>query len=245
MAFVQQVVEATLKPFRLSVHRWPHPHTTLRHLQLLFERLDIDCVIDVGANRGQFAESLRKDIRFKGQIVSFEPHPELHAGLKAAAAGDPRWRVETYGVGREEGNLPFFLTDATDNASMLKPAETGREMFGELLGLKGQIEVPVRRLDAVLPEIFDRTGVRRPFLKTDTQGFDLEVLAGAAGVHDCLTGVLIEAAIQHSYEGMPDITESLDALREHGFDPTGFFSVATDASMALVEVDIVAQRRQT
>lgn len=237
------LVDSLLKSVGLTVHRWPSPHTVLRHLQLVFERLDIDCVVDVGANRGQFARSLRDDIGFTGWILSFEPHPELHAGLQAAAAGDARWRVAPYAVGREAGQLPFFITGATDNASMLKPNAFGRETFGETLDVKGQIDVPVHRLDSVLPSFLADTGARRPFLKIDTQGFDLEVLAGAEGVHDRLRGVLLEAALQHSYDGMPDITDSLDALRGYGFDPTGFFGVATDAAMALVEVDIVAQRR--
>ena len=238
------VVDVLLKSVGVTIHRWPSPHTVLRHLQLFFERMEVDCVVDVGANRGQFARSLRDDIGFKGHILSFEPHPELHAGLREASAGDPRWRVEAYAVGREDGRLPFFITGATDNASMLKPNEFGRETFGDILDLKGQIEVPVRRLDDVLPALLDAVGARRPFLKIDTQGFDLEVLAGAEGVHERLRGVLIEAALQHSYDGMPDITASLDALRGSGFDPTGFFSVATDAAGALVEVDIVAQRRR-
>ena len=44
----------------------------LVHLRDLLRALQINCVIDVGANRGQFASELR-GLRFAGRIVSFEP----------------------------------------------------------------------------------------------------------------------------------------------------------------------------
>ena len=52
----------------------------------------IDAVIDVGANVGQYASSLRA-AGWVGPILSIEPAPEAHAVLRARAADDPRWLV--------------------------------------------------------------------------------------------------------------------------------------------------------
>jgi FkbM family methyltransferase len=240
---IRDLLDRISRPFGVSIHRWPPPHTVLRHLQLLFERRGIDAVVDVGANRGQFVRALRDDIRFKGWVFSFEPHPDLGDSLRSAANDDPRWHVETVALGRERGTLPFFLTNQTDNSSLLRPNEFAEETFGHALTLRSETHVEVRTLAQVVPPLLDQAGVRSPFLKVDTQGYDLEVLAGAEEALSRFEGVLVEAALKQSYYGAPDITETLDFLRRAGFDPTGFFPVVSDVSGGLVEVDIVSQRR--
>src|SRR4051812_7459724 len=52
-------------------------------LRALFEELQIDMVIDVGANEGQFARNLR--YFYSGEICSFEPVSSIFAQLEAAA----------------------------------------------------------------------------------------------------------------------------------------------------------------
>ena len=50
------------------------------HLRELLARLQIDCVLDVGANVGQYHDFLRDKVLYDGPIVSFEPvsrHVEL------------------------------------------------------------------------------------------------------------------------------------------------------------------------
>lgn len=62
----------------------------------------IDLVLDVGANRGQFATALRDELGYRGRIVSFEPLKDVFPLLQQAAAQDPlgpattsRWGTAT------------------------------------------------------------------------------------------------------------------------------------------------------
>lgn len=56
------------------------------------EYLRVDLVLDVGANAGQYSQSLREH-GDKGRIVSFDPLSITHAILANAAVGDARWEI--------------------------------------------------------------------------------------------------------------------------------------------------------
>ena len=66
-------------------------------------RYEIDFVIDVGANEGQFGQRLRQG-GYKGQILSVEPIPAVRDTLDAATSADPGWTVAPpLAFGPEEG----------------------------------------------------------------------------------------------------------------------------------------------
>jgi hypothetical protein len=55
----------------------------------LLRAYDIDFVVDVGANAGQYAAGLRA-AGYAGRIVSFEPLTAPHRALAGATARDPQ-----------------------------------------------------------------------------------------------------------------------------------------------------------
>ena len=66
-------------------------YVELNRLKRLLETLDINCVLDVGANKGQFVEKVR-GIGFRGRIVSFEPLRREFTQLSSRFRGDAQWR---------------------------------------------------------------------------------------------------------------------------------------------------------
>jgi hypothetical protein len=58
-------------------------------LKALLDQLRINCVIDVGANRGQFALHLRRT-GYYDPIISFEPNPEDFGELLRLSANDAK-----------------------------------------------------------------------------------------------------------------------------------------------------------
>jgi FkbM family methyltransferase len=213
------------------------------HLRELLARLEIDCVFDVGANVGQYHDFLRDRVLFDGPIVSFEPvsrHVEL---LRERARADRDWHIEGYALGARDGSLPINVMASDQFSSFLEPDNSRMREF-ESLNVPCHVEnVAVRTLDVVLPELRQRLGFERPYLKLDTQGFDLEVLQGATKSLGSVRALQTEASVIGIYKGMPGYVDTIRYLDDRGFDITGFYPVSRDSSLRLVEFDCVMINR--
>lgn len=122
-------------------------------------------VVDVGANAGQFAVAM---VKAGVDGVSFEPSPATCAKLKANIAeqgnGGGHVRVVCAAVGASEGSINFDMPNTVESTSFRK-VEVANEH---------SVKVPVITLDS---EVGDGQSIL--LLKTDTQGFEMDVLAGA------------------------------------------------------------------
>src|ERR1700686_1867632 len=76
----------------------------LSFLRRLLTQLDVDCVLDVGANRGQFAQELR-GIGYNGQIISFEPIASEFSVLRRKFANDSKWRGYQIALGSKAESM--------------------------------------------------------------------------------------------------------------------------------------------
>lgn len=211
------------------------------HLSDVLWRYRVDCVLDVGANRGQYARFLRQ-AGYRGRIISLEPVPEVFAQLAAAAADDDLWDVHQLALGRESGELEMHVASDGTLSSALPPSEFGTERFAALREIQVQ-RVPVRRLDALLPELFPAGETPRILLKLDTQGFDLEAFAGLGDAVDRVVALQSEVALLTIYEHMPRMPEALAVYEAAGFEVSGMYPVTREKRTARVlEYDCVMVR---
>jgi FkbM family methyltransferase len=189
------------------------------HVATLLGKHAADCVIDVGANVGQFATAIRR-AGYRGPIISFEPVPEAFAELQNRSATDPDWAVQRVAVGDRPGALELNVSEASNISSFLEVKEEY---------VAGRPPARVRRTEwvpiATIDDLLREAPYERMFLKTDTQGYDLRVLAGATQTIDRTIGIQIELSVVAIYEGMPSYVEALAVLRELGFALTGMYRV--------------------
>ncbi len=199
----------------------------------------VDVVLDVGANVGQFAGELRA-MGYGGTIVSFEPLRSAFEALEAAAAKDPAWTVRNLALGAEAGVATLNVTDHSALSS-IKLQTPRAERFSARAKIVGTQSVEVVKLDDIWPEF---TG-RRVFLKIDTQGFEQQVLAGAAGALKEIVGVQLEIPIEHLYAGVWSLVEAIGFMEESGFAISQVRPVnpLTEDPASLIELDVVFRRR--
>lgn len=214
------------------------------HLRELLARLGIDCVLDVGANVGQYHDFLRDRVLYEGKIVSFEPvarHVEL---LRERAQEDPNWYIEGCALGARDEQMEINVMVSDQFSSFLEPDHQRVGEYNELNVPKAKEAVAVRTLDVVMPALQERLGFERPYLKLDTQGFDLEVLRGAGESLPGVRALQTEASVQGIYKGMPGYMDTLRHLDGLGFDITGMYTVSRDMALRLVEFDCVMINRR-
>lgn len=212
------------------------------HLGQLLRLLEVDCLIDVGANTGQYGLMLRK-AGYRGRIASFEPVSASFAKLQQHAAADPDWRVFKYALGSRPEHKDIRVTRSSVFASFLTPSEYSKEKYPDAMPIVDTERVEIRTLDAVLPEVVQGMTAPKLFLKMDTQGFDLEVFAGAAQSLPQVLGLQTEISIQAIYQGMPDYLQSLTRYTQAGFVLTGLYPVSRDReTLGLIELDCVMRR---
>jgi FkbM family methyltransferase len=216
----------------------------LLHEQLkrLFERYAIDCVLDVGANTGQYAIELRH-AGYRGRLLSFEPVPHLCERLRAAAAGDPAWSIHPIALGPRTGIAELNVTRHDVFTSFREPLPFAGQRFGEATEVARRERVAVRRLEDVLDELFGGGPPPRCFLKMDTQGYDLEVFAGLGRWAERVIGLQSEVAAIPLYTGMPRMADAIARYEAAGFELTGLFPVSRDEPTGrVIEFDCVMVR---
>lgn len=240
----KQTIRAIANGFGCEiVPKWRLPNREFAaHLRNVIERYDIGCVVDVGANTGQYGRFLRDEVGFTGLIVSIEPIPECCAALRRAASGDPAWLAVNCALGAADGVAEFNVMADTMFSSFLEPDNASVPEMSADNRVRRRISVAIRRLDTVLAE-FERAARLPPiYLKLDTQGFDLEVLKGGAAAIGRIGALQTELSVLPIYRGMPGWQSAISLFGEYGFVPSGLWAVNRDRALQAIEFDCVMVR---
>lgn len=231
----------------LNLENQTMQHLGVRHVAWLLKRYDVDCVLDVGANEGQYALGLRRN-GYTGRIVSFEPVPQFVDALTKLSADDEQWTVRQLALGSTEGTVPIRVQRTF--SSLLTSSDYGKRRFATLRNAAENeqvVDVPLRRLDMILDELLAPVvradaGPPRVFLKMDTQGFDLEVFRGLGDRVREVVGLQSEVALLLIYEQMPRMPEAVAMYEAAGYEISGLYPITREPDGRVIEYDCVMVR---
>ena len=201
------------------------------------ERHQVDAVIDVGANRGQFARRIRA-AGWQGPILSIEPIAELHSLLRAQVEADHAWELAApLAAGDREAEVVLEVAAEDDMSSILAQSRLLQTISPSSRVVR-RVAVPQRRLDAL--DLLGGRPWQRMFVKVDVQGAEPAVLAGLAGVWPRVRGLQLELALVPLYEGEKPWLELIADLAARDFTPhlifPGYYARALGRQ---VQVDVV------
>jgi FkbM family methyltransferase len=204
------------------------------------ESRDIDVVLDVGANIGQFGEQLRSS-GYRGRIVSFEPIAAVYAQLKDKADGDTLWEARHYALGEAEGTGEIHVSKSSDLSSLRAPTSKLLDMFPRAAEASLEI-ISIKSLDSIYSEFLGKN----VFLKIDTQGYEKQVLDGSAEALKHLKGAQLEVPIEELYEGVWDASAAFAYMMSAGFVPSQVSATSWRRSdpASFTEMDVIFRRKE-
>jgi len=183
-----------------------------RRLRLLRER-NVDLVLDVGANVGQYGEGLRRS-GYQERILSFEPLSSAFSALQARASSSGPWECKPLALGAHEGEIELNVAGNSYSSSVLPMLERHVALEPGSAYVSSE-RVRLRRLDDVMSRLQAHAG--NTFLKLDVQGFEGQVLDGAPETLRQVVGVETELSLVPLYQGQALFAELIGRLGEAGF----------------------------
>jgi len=182
-------------------------------------------VIDVGANVGQF--SIASAHLFgeldRVQIHSFEPLPDCLPKLQQNLSKLKNIKIYPIALGDRTGEVRFNINSHRHSSSILALAPAHHQAFPDALETDS-IDVPLSTLDLVFADIqLDSPTL----LKIDVQGYEANVLRGAAQTLKRIDMVILEASFKQMYDGELLFPDLLQFMTERGFQfsrPVGWLT---------------------
>jgi FkbM family methyltransferase len=234
-----ETVQAWTRRFGWDVVPFNAAQHALPRRRRLIEHHGIDTVLDIGANAGQFGRELR-GLGFRGRIVSFEPLSEAFKRLQAAARGDAGWRVLNVALGDAPGTQKLHLAGNSESSSLLEmlPLHLDAAPYSRY---KGEETVRVETLDAVFEEVCK--GAQNIYMKIDTQGYEAQVLRGAARSLERIDTIQIEMSLAPLYSGQALFGDLYADLTNGGYVLVGAENNFGDARTGhLLQIDGIFHR---
>lgn len=185
------------------------------HARVLRNR-EVTRIVDIGANAG---ETVTEYLHLfpQAHIDAFEPVPKWTDVLTQRFGDNDRVTVHATAMGAEAGTLRVNIAVGPKRSSFRRPAEGRGDDTDPMARIVETREVHVDTLDAfVARHALDRIDL----LKVDVEGFEREVLAGAAKTlsHGLVGLIGMEMRFVESFSGEALFDELYQQLRGHGFE---------------------------
>jgi FkbM family methyltransferase len=212
-----QLVQKILRRRGFELVPYPVVDYADRRRQRLLRSRGISLVLDVGANVGRYAETLRTS-GFSGRIVSFEPLAGPYSELAQRSASDSLWESRQLALGESDGRAAINVAANVASSSLLPMGPRHLQSAPES-GYVGTEQIDTARLDSLWEDLVGPDD--RVWLKLDVQGYELHALRGGGSVLERIDVIQAEMSLQHLYEGDVTWLSLIEWLDERGFRLAG------------------------
>ena len=208
----------------------------LDHEKLL-RSIDFNTILDIGANKGQFAlvgHHIHKNVK----IISFEPLSKPAGIFKKIF--DPKKNVKLFNaaIGPVKQIALMHVSKRIDSSSLLPIGKNQATLFpGTAESHEEEIFV------APLAHFIALNDLIRPvFVKIDVQGFELEVIRGCKELINEFDYIYVECSFIELYKGQALANEVIKELGKYKFRLNGIYNLIYDLSGVAIQGDFLFKK---
>lgn len=200
-----QPAETTVEPVAVELPR----------IGKLLAAYQIDTVLDVGANQGQFAQRIRQ-AGYKGLIISYEPLSSAFRNLAQTASHDQNWDVQNFALADFDGKAEINIAGNSYSSSFLDMLPRHLESAPESKYV-GKEWVVCKKLDSII----DNVPGDHIFLKMDVQGFEKRILDGGPKALGRIHSIQLEMLLAPLYKDALEFSDMLNLMMGMGYTLVG------------------------
>jgi FkbM family methyltransferase len=210
---------------------------TTEHIPILKSINKINTIIDIGANKGQFALATRYVFQ-NANIYCFEPLVKPANKLNKLFESDKKVIFFQSAIGPKEETVKMNVSNRDDSSSLLNIGKNQTTIFpGTEEKYKEEIKI------SPLSYFLSKKDLVKPvFVKIDVQGFELEVLKGSEDLIENFDYIYVECSFIELYEKQALVDEVITFLGNYSFKLKGVYNIFYDKKGVAIQADFLFKR---
>lgn len=176
---------------------------------------NIDLIVDIGANQGQFALEMFEN-GYLGKIISIEPSMEAHEVLKLKSKRYKKWVIyPRMAIGNNNISSKLNISANSVSSSVLDILPLHTNSAPDSMYIRTE-KVQMNRLDNYYNTLIKHKNI---LLKIDTQGYEDYVLEGSKKLINSpnVKGILIEVSFDKLYKNQKTFNHIYNKLYKKGY----------------------------
>lgn len=207
-----KILKLIKKPSLLFVIIKHRVAASIEH-EFLFKNYSIDTVIDIGANKGQFA-LIANYFNNKCKIYSFEPLLDPYNKFNRVFSGKQNVSSFQVAISPHQGKQKFYVSKQNDSSSLLKIGKSQTEYFKNTELLREEF-IDCGKLNQFI-KYDDLSGTT--LMKIDVQGYELNVLKSSKDFFKHIDFIYCEVSFQELYEEQSLVNEIIRYMHDNDFE---------------------------
>ncbi|MBD2040287.1 FkbM family methyltransferase [Microcoleus sp. FACHB-672] len=242
---IKKLVKKVARKLGIELSRFTPQTSDTARIQRILHHYQIDLVLDIGANIGQYSMLLR-DLGYQGRIVSFEPLSSAYSTLTVVSSKDPLWKIAPrLAIGNVDRESVQINIAGNSQSSSILPMLNSHLNVAPNSAYTSSEMVPMKRLDTISEYYIDED-VKSIFLKIDTQGFETQVLEGASAILAKVEFIQIELSLIPLYEGEKLYNDMIALMYHLGYEVYAIIPGFTDPLTGrLLQMDGIFKKNES